>query len=564
MKRTGGYFAKNVKECPERVSKDAMPRTYPRDLQRPLDDFAQAIIASGLRHEERMVARIAQGNGVRVIAPADRDAGVRRRDELERQERETIEALDDPSVSTIVGGRFAELIEQRLLPEGPATARVSEPDIVLVERSEAGEVIAVIPGDIKDHKTLSGKKESSRLISDLDDLAATRPIDLPGNPQSEDTLQLAHYWRHLEELGHTAGDPRGFIIGREQQAVWMSLDDVLPEYDGLLAAGLAIVAAAEAADRDPDSAQKSTMPFKATPCKDCTWHDVCMEEMQGHGNGGHVSLVAGVTKQHRAKLEKAGVSDIATLAERSDVLGEDKALRARAVVRDEIYAITHVDLRRADVEIDFDLENSLGPADGSPGEELVYLWGTLASIDGREPTFRAFDDYSDSPDGEVDAFARFWAFLSTSRSEALAAGRTWRTFHYSSHELTKIDELYDRHANHPGMPPRDEVAALLDSGDVVDLLALVKKQTIWPTPSYSIKDIAPRAGFRWDADDAGGGNSTVWYTTAVTDPDPQVREAARRKLLQYNEDDVVAQLAIRDYVEQQLAVGAILMVEGER
>ena len=557
MKRTGGYFAKDVKECPERVSKDAMPRTYPRDLQLPLSDFAQAIIASGLRHEERMVARIGQGRGVRVIAPAARDNGVRRRDELERQERETIEALDDPSVTTIVGGRFAGLIEQRLLPEGPTTARVSEPDVVLVERSAAGEVFAVIPGDIKDHKTLSGNKECSRLISDLGDLAGTHSIVLPGSPQPEDTLQLAHYWRHLEELGLTAGDPRGFIVGREQQAVWMSLDDVLPEYDGLLADGLAIVAAAEAADRDPDRARKSTTPFKATPCKDCTWHDVCMEELQSHGNGGHVSLVAGVTKQHRTKLEKAGVTDIATLAERSEVLGEDKALRARAVIRDEIYAITDVDLRRADVEIDFDLENSLGPADGSPGEELVYLWGTLESIDRGEPIFRAFDDYTDTPDGEVNAFARFWEFLSASRAEALAAGRTWRAFHYSSHELTKINELYDRHADHPGMPQRDEVEAILDSGDVVDLLALVKKQTIWPTLSYSIKDIAPRAGFHWDADDAGGGNSTVWYTTAVTDPDPKVREAASRKLLQYNKDDVVAQLAIRDYVEQKLAEGAI-------
>ena len=61
--------------------------------------------------------------------------------------------------------------------------------------------------------------------------------------------------------------------------------------------------------------------------------------------------------------------------------------------------------------------------------------------------------------------------------------------------------------------------------------------------------VAPLAGFEWQADDAGGDASTVWYRDAVKpDPSPE-RDALREKLLAYNEDDVQATLAVREWLD---------------
>ncbi len=40
----------------------------------------------------------------------------------------------------------------------------------------------------------------------------------------------------------------------------------------------------------------------------------------------------------------------------------------------------------------------------------------------------------------------------------------------------------------------------------------------------------------------------VWYERAVSDPDAEVRGASRTRLLNYNEDDVRATAAIRDWL----------------
>jgi uncharacterized protein len=67
--------------------------------------------------------------------------------------------------------------------------------------------------------------------------------------------------------------------------------------------------------------------------------------------------------------------------------------------------------------------------------------------------------------------------------------------------------------------------------------------------SYSIKDLAPLAGFEWDVDKAGGANSLLKFRTA-TDPDadPQARDQAIAWLDSYNRDDVRATFAVRNFI----------------
>jgi predicted RecB family nuclease len=65
-----------------------------------------------------------------------------------------------------------------------------------------------------------------------------------------------------------------------------------------------------------------------------------------------------------------------------------------------------------------------------------------------------------------------------------------------------------------------------------------------------LKKIAPIAGHRWRDEEAGGEASMSWYREAVGydgDPDPQ----QRRRLLEYNEDDVIATKVLREWMSER-------------
>jgi uncharacterized protein len=75
------------------------------------------------------------------------------------------------------------------------------------------------------------------------------------------------------------------------------------------------------------------------------------------------------------------------------------------------------------------------------------------------------------------------------------------------------------------------------------------KQISFPTMSYSIKDLAPVAGFRWQAQDAGGAMSLLKYKAATAnDVDATTKNEAIEWLREYNLDDIRATFAVRDYV----------------
>ena len=63
-----------------------------------------------------------------------------------------------------------------------------------------------------------------------------------------------------------------------------------------------------------------------------------------------------------------------------------------------------------------------------------------------------------------------------------------------------------------------------------------------------LKLIAGHAGFRWRDDDPGGLNSQTWFADAVHAPDAGMREAARQRVLDYNEDDVRATAHLRAWL----------------
>ena len=94
----------------------------------------------------------------------------------------------------------------------------------------------------------------------------------------------------------------------------------------------------------------------------------------------------------------------------------------------------------------------------------------------------------------------------------------------------------------------DKVAAFLSSEQWVDLYAVFRDQLVTGT-TMGLKVVAELAGFRWRSEDAGGGQAMVRYAEAIGDPDVMIRTEARRWLLDYNEGDVRATAALREWLD---------------
>ena len=105
-----------------------------------------------------------------------------------------------------------------------------------------------------------------------------------------------------------------------------------------------------------------------------------------------------------------------------------------------------------------------------------------------------------------------------------------------------------------GDSPAHDVGVLTDStltgfgmGTGLTLAGRTFSGGITYSNGKGLKKIAPLAGHRWRDDEAGGEASMSWYREAVGyegSPDP----SQRQRLLEYNEDDVIATKILREWM----------------
>ena len=227
----------------------------------------------------------------------------------------------------------------------------------------------------------------------------------------------------------------------------------------------------------------------------------------------------------------------------SNAAGQIELARAR-VGASPAYRKRGVDVvtvPRADIEVDVDMENT---------NDGCYLWGVLVT-DRRsaspEPRYVGFASWDpDIEAGELVAFEEFWSWLTEERARAAAEGATFRAYCYSrSAEQGQMKRLADR----IGRGRRDEVDEFLASDEWVDLLEVVRDQLITGR-SMGLKETAPLAGFcvadRRRRRHAGHrqvraghrrGGGSGW------------RAKAQEWILGYNEDDVRATAALREWLD---------------
>ena len=142
-----------------------------------------------------------------------------------------------------------------------------------------------------------------------------------------------------------------------------------------------------------------------------------------------------------------------------------------------------------------------------------------------------------------------WNRLQEEIAKAEQANKSIGIFHYSSHEFTWWKNFAKRFEGQPGVPTRLEVETFKTSY-LVDLYKYTQEIS-FPTMGYSIKLLAPRAGFDWTVDKAGGANSLLQYKVASDQKLSQAkRDAAISWLDSYNRDDVRATFAVRNYARE--------------
>ena len=111
--------------------------------------------------------------------------------------------------------------------------------------------------------------------------------------------------------------------------------------------------------------------------------------------------------------------------------------------------------------------------------------------------------------------------------------------------------LVKKHAGVDGIPTAAELEAFLSGDAWVDLYPLLTKGLVWPTEDHSLKSLAKYVRFMWRDSDPSGAASTLWFQRAS---DPELPQAERvewqRRILEYNEDDVLATSALVDFVDR--------------
>ncbi|WP_424809768.1 TM0106 family RecB-like putative nuclease [Rhodococcus sp. 27YEA15] len=375
-------------------------------------------------------------------------------------------------------------------------------------------------------------------------LDATRKV----RSQVRDQMRLAQVYRMLERHGFASASRRGGAVGYNGDCILVhDLSAVLEDYDARYADRIAVA-----------RGSVMTAPSQIAECKSCPWWGDCKAELVRNRD---VSLVA--VGSRAELLRDVGCNTVDDLASwTGEPLEdwphgnfEDAIITAKAwlVGAPLVRRFEKISVTRADIEIDVDME--------SYQEHGAYLWGTLLNVGGFS-MYRGFVTWDPLPTrDEARSFAEFWGWLMAERAAAAASGKTFAAYCYSrSAEDKWLLDSAKRFAGEPGIPTKEEIREFIDSPQWVDIYQAVSDQFICPN-GKGLKKIAPVAGFNWRDAEAGGEASMAWYREAVG-YDGEVDESQRTRILQYNEDDVIATKVLREWMtdraEQEIPLASQL------
>lgn len=567
--------------CPEYLHKLHAPNKFDLSNVAAETPMAKAMSEQGFIHEARVVAKLISSFPGHVVVDQNLPTDVR--------ESETVDALRSESVQLIINSVLGETAE-KLIATGLGRdwsddqTRNSRPDLLIRLSTESEPFGTWAAVDIKSHGAFDKENKSNKvfLAPALDGSFAP---DTPtvGRLKEDDALQLAHYQRHLESIGIANPDTWSGIIGRDASVIaWAKLAETkfgrgksalsaLVKYDLQFNEALRVAKTAQKRNHDP-AVSAPALPMldgDAKKCPTCSFLPICLDEMVSYKGTGNVTLLASVTPAKACNDLPTGISigELADLNEPLNGAGEEAKQRARVYrsgVPELKLGVSDFTIPTFDIEIDIDIENSQGALqeigfDESVEPDRLYLYGYIthdrtATSDWITSLAGTFEDYSGSRVGEHSVYLRMWDYLQEKIAQALIAGKTIGIFHYSSHELTWWRKWVTNFADLAGTPSSTEMEDFIDHY-MHDLYPVAQKIVFPPNSkspicNYSIKTLAPLAGFNWHAEDAGGANSLLKCKEAISGLEPAANNA-QDWLRKYNIDDVMATMALRNWLRDK-------------
>ncbi len=410
------------------------------------------------------------------------------------------------------------------------------------------------------------------------------------------------------DLDHPQWHPTAYI-GEPPERLLSTME----VYDLEFAHRLSVIDAAVTHLTDPTSPLLAE-PIAVPDCDGCGWQDWCFQQMEASGD---VSLLPGMSPEKRLKCLARGVTnmedlasldsrtarliaagvDLQYLAENAQVVEPSipvtdlltrRSQQAERLMAEGICTVADVGdidpltatfgdagigdlpqqidnararigpspayrrrgvdqviVPRADIEVDVDMENV---------NDGCYLWGALLNVRDRSGAvateYLPFVSWNpDTAAGEIDAFLSFWEWFTELRTEAAMNDASFRAYCFSQGaENGQLRRLAAR----CGL--EKQVEAFIGSVEWVDLLPMVRDQVITGLPSMGLKTVAPLTGFSWRGDDAGGDSAMVRYIETTTGEDAALRSEARQWILDYNEDDVRATAALREWLDHHASL----------
>jgi predicted RecB family nuclease len=304
----------------------------------------------------------------------------------------------------------------------------------------------------------------------------------------------------------------------------------------------------------------STYPDPKEHCDICRWRTLCDARRRLDD---HLCLVAGITKVQIAELKRRGIAKTADLArlplplpwkpERGSRKSYERSREqarvqvdgriANHTVYETIPPLPDTGLARlpppSSGDIFFDLE-----ADPFVGENgLEYLFGYLTLNEAGEQQY--VEEWAFTREQERLAFERFVDFVIA----RWAQHPDLHVYHYAPYEPSALKRLMGRYATR-----EDEIDRMLRGSLFVDLYAIVRQSIRASVESYTIKNLESIYGYRRATSLADARLAIAQMQASLElDESASITDEVKRVVADYNRDDCLSALRLRDWLEQTRA-----------
>ena len=225
-------------------------------------------------------------------------------------------------------------------------------------------------------------------------------------------------------------------------------------------------------------------------------------------------------------IAKASVKELQTIKGVGEATAFKVKRSAKAWHTGKPVVIKKPRFRKAKIEIFFDLETAKEDEELGVKEASNYLFGMLIR-NGKE---KFIPIVAKSLKHEKQALYEFLNYIKKLDDYVL--------YVYTSYEKGQFERMFDQYK-----VPKNMQNLVWDHLD--DLYDHVIGCVIFPTIGNGLKNVAKFLGFKWRQTDVTGSESMAMYLEYEKTKDKKILQ----KIIDYNEDDVVASRVVKDWLE---------------